>query len=218
LGIARIFHKCHPTFFFISSPFFKSKPGFQPDLLVLVKAYSGKALYLTKLKKGKVRKKEDYMKVERIDHIHIFVSDLKQAAERFSEVLGSTKWVGPIDLGTTRTAFDNLGFELVEVSPSSNSLINRFVPPKGEGFWSIGLRVPNLEDAIADLEAKGVRCIEFQPGVKIIGGSGDFASLRAAMTEPDDMYGVMFELVKYDERTPTSLANLNRLADIPSPI
>ena len=154
------------------------------------------------------------MKIEKIDHIHVAVKDLKEAAKSFGDIMG-TRWVGPIELpdGNMRTAFDTLGFELVQPT-SPDSPLAKFIEKRGEGVYSIGLKVPNLDEAIADLEARGIR-------VPWRGSGKDFnnESLRGvALTNPKDTHGVMFELLEYDEWTPISLANLDRLADIPSPI
>lgn len=84
------------------------------------------------------------MEVERIDHIHVAVKDLKKAAKSFSNIMG-TKWVGPIEFedGDFKTAFDSLGFELLQPTSSDNFLAH-FIEEKGEGIYSIGLKVPNL--------------------------------------------------------------------------
>jgi len=155
------------------------------------------------------------MKIEKIDHIHIAVEDLKKAAKSFSDIMG-TKWVGPIESSAMpgmKTTFDTLGFELVQPT-SPDSPLAKFIQKRGEGVYSIGLKVSNLDETIADLEARGVRVVWR--------GSGkDFnnESIRGvALTNPKDTHGVMFELLEYDEWTPISLANLDRLADIPSPI
>ena len=149
------------------------------------------------------------MKVERIDHIHIAVKDLRKAAKFFADIMG-TKWVGPIEPGEGDiiTAFDSLGFELLQQT-SPKGWIADFIQKRGEGLFSVGLKVPNLDEAVAELEAKGVR----------IGWKGAAnESLKVAMTHPKDTYGVMFELLEYEERAPISLANLNidKVMNIPS--
>lgn len=148
------------------------------------------------------------MKVERIDHIHIAVKDLRKAANLFSDILG-TKWVGPIEPAEGFiTAFDTLGLELMQQT-SPEGFITDFIQRRGEGLFSIGLKVPNLDEAVADLEARGIRVL--WKGVVN-------ESYKVAMTHPKDTYGVMFELVEYEERTPATLANLNidKVMNIPS--
>ena len=53
------------------------------------------------------------MKVEGIDHIHVYVKDLEAAVKLFSDILGS-HFVGPMEFPTIRTAFDDLGFEIIQ--------------------------------------------------------------------------------------------------------
>ena len=148
------------------------------------------------------------MEVERIDHIHIAVKDLREAAKKFSDIM-ACQWVGPIEPGGDMiTAFDSLGFELFQPTSPDTSLA-RFIAQRGEGLYSVALKVPNLDEAVADLEAKGIRIL--WKGVVN-------ESLKVAMTHPKDTYGVMFELVEYEERTPVTLANLNinKVMNIPS--
>jgi len=155
------------------------------------------------------------MKVERIDHIHIVVKDLREAAKFFGEIMG-TKWVGPIEspgMPGMKTTFDTLGFELMQPT-SPDTPLAKFIQKRGEGIYSIGLKVSNLDEAIADLKDRGVR-------VAWRGSGKDFQneSLRGvALTNPKDTHGVMFELLEYDERTPASIANLDRLTNMPSRI
>ena len=148
------------------------------------------------------------MKVERIDHIHIAVKDLRKAAKFFADIMG-TKWVGPIEPAEDMiTAFDSLGFELLQQTRPEGWIAD-FIQKRGEGLFSIGLKVSNLDEAVAELEAKGVR----------IGWKGAVnESLKVAMTHPKDTYGVMLELLEYEERAPISLANLNidKVMNIPS--
>ncbi len=148
------------------------------------------------------------MKVEGIDHIHIAVKDLKKAAKLFSDIMGS-EWVGPIKPAEDFiTAFDNLGFELMQQT-SPEGFIAKFIQRRGEGLFSVGLKVPNLDEAVADLEAKGI---------KVLWKGVVNESLKVAMTNPKDTFGVMLELLEYKERKPVALANLNidKVMNIPS--
>jgi len=155
------------------------------------------------------------MKVDKICHIHFWVKDAREAAKRFSEVLGS-KWVGPIlwDPLKLRVVFDHYGIELFEPVAPNEPPQARFIPPNGEGFACLGLKVPDIEEAVADLKSKGIRFVEMVPGETILQAN---ESLRAAWTEPEDFFNVMLELLEYEERQPIALANLNRLVNIPSP-
>jgi len=120
------------------------------------------------------------MKVERIDHIHIAVKDLKKAVKLFSSIM-ETKWTGPIEPGPDIiTAFDSLGLELLQQT-TSKGFVADFIERRGEGLFSVGLKVSNLDEAVAHLEEKGVRV----PWKGVVN-----ESLKVAMTHPKDTYGV----------------------------
>ena len=55
------------------------------------------------------------MKIERIDHVHIKVKDLRESMKFFSDLLG-TQFVGPIVHSDHEIAFDNSGIELPYVN------------------------------------------------------------------------------------------------------
>ena len=73
----------------------------------------------------------------------------------------------------------------------------------------ISLKVPDIEAAVAELAEKGIKCK---------GKPGGNDSIKGILVPPKDTCGIWFELIEYEDRTPTSLANINRLKDIPSPI
>ena len=145
------------------------------------------------------------MRIEKIDHVHILVKDLEKAMKFFSNVMG-TQFVGPIDKGDHRIAFDNAGLELL--SPKTSEAPRHFqkvgIEAK-EGLFSIGLKVPDIEEALAELEAKGIRCV----------WKAGYPSLKAAQLNPADAYGVWIELVEYDTVPPVALANLGKTSEIP---
>jgi len=150
------------------------------------------------------------MKVERIDHIHIYVKDLKDVAKFFSEIMGS-KWIGPMEIPEANAivAFDNLGIELQQAT-SPDTPVARFVESRGNALASIGIKVPNIDEAIAELEAKGIR----------ITWRGGSEYLKAALTHPKDTKGIMLELLEFDHVTAAAVGNAipNVLKNLPSPI
>jgi len=146
------------------------------------------------------------VKVERIDHIHIFVKDLEGAMRFFSDIMG-TKFIGPLDRRPRRQcryAFDNLGLELV--SPTSpDDVWGPIMEKEGEGMFSLGLKVPDLEEAVAELEAKGLRLFR----------RGQLPDLRVAIFYPEEVYGVRLELLEYDDMQPAGIANVNKMGELP---
>ena len=153
------------------------------------------------------------MKVERIDHIHVVVKDLEKAAKFFSDLMG-TKFFGPIDAGkgfNFNVAFDDLGFELMQPKAPGNSVAKR-LEEHGEGVAWIGLKVSNLDEAVTELRNKGVS-IEYWRDYSDPAKRGDVMAART--TDPKQTYGVMLELVEYQDVLPVLMANYNRIGDIP---
>ena len=68
----------------------------------------------------------------------------------------------------------------------------------------------DIESAISELESKGVRLI----------GRGTYAEnldsdIKIAVFDPDTAYGIMLELVEYQDTTPVAVANLNWINRLP---
>ena len=129
------------------------------------------------------------MRVERIDHIHIAVRNLDQAIKFFSDALGTT--FSDIIVDKTfalRSVLDPLGIELLE-STSPEGVIAKFLEKRGEGLHAISLKVPDIEDAIAELKARGLRMV----------GRNDTGKLKEAQFHPKDAFGVLIELCEYQD-------------------
>ena len=142
------------------------------------------------------------MKIERIDHVHILVKDLEKAMRFFTDIMG-TKFVGPIVLSDHSIAFDNSGLELV--APSSIETPEHMEKMEAsEGMFSIGFKVSNLDEAVEELEAKGIK----------YAWKGQIPGLRAAQIKLD-AYNVWIELVEYDHVPPVALACLNKTQEVP---
>lgn len=147
------------------------------------------------------------MKVQRIDHVHIIVKDLESAVKFFSDMMGTT-FVGPrdIDLGF-KVAFDNLGLEIMQPTSPGNPVAEH-LEKYGEGVAYIGLKVPDIEEAIAELEAKGISVKRWRE--KWV---GDIKAIRIEASEKT--YGVKFELVEYKDAQPAAMANWRKLGELP---
>ena len=134
------------------------------------------------------------MKVEKVDHIHIYVKDLDKAIRFFSEVLG-TKFTVPGEGGEGNEelefteAMDPLGLELVAPT-SPDGVVGRAVERRGEGLAGLSLKVPNIEEATAEMESRGIRVVSRiqAPGIKEV------------QFHPRDCHGVMIELTEYEEQ------------------
>ncbi len=140
------------------------------------------------------------MKVERLDRIYIYVRDLEKARKFFSDLLG-TEFNEPME-------FKELD-ALVCLSPLNMALaqpltpdgpLSKIIERRGEGVALVALKVPNLEEAIAEMKSRGVRLMqEFKSG-----------RVKGAMFHPKDLYGVMLDLNEYKEEHPVVYALLEK--------
>jgi methylmalonyl-CoA/ethylmalonyl-CoA epimerase len=80
--------------------------------------------------------------------------------------------------------------ELLE-STTEDGPIARFIEKKGEGIQHIAFKVDNIEEAIKDLQEKGVRLIDEKPRY----GAG---GARIAFLHPKSTSGVLIEISERD--------------------
>lgn len=130
------------------------------------------------------------MKVLKLDHIGIAVSNIEEVKKLYSEILG-LQHLGSETVAEQKvtTAFFPVGdteLELLE-STAPDGPIGKFIEAKGQGVQHLAFRVDNLEAALAELKAKGVRLIDEKPR-KGAGGA------KIAFLHPKATYGVLVEL------------------------
>ncbi|MBB5336634.1 methylmalonyl-CoA epimerase [Pectinatus brassicae] len=130
-------------------------------------------------------------KVECVDHIGIAVPNLEEAKQFYTDVLG-LECTGEEEVAEqkVKTAFIPTGEAEVELleSTSPDGPIAKFLEKNGgrQGIQHIALRVDDIEAAIADLTAKGVRMIDAKPRKGAGGTSIAFMHPKAS--------GVLLEL------------------------
>ena len=129
-------------------------------------------------------------KVLKVDHIGIAVKDLEQAKKFYTDVLGMTA-LGEevVEQQKVKVCFIPSGDSEVELleSTSPDGPIAKFIEKNGEGIQHIALRVDNIENALADLKAKGVRLIDENPRYGAGGAS-------IAFLHPKATGGILLEL------------------------
>ncbi len=116
----------------------------------------------------------------------ITVRDLEKAGRFFTDLFG-LEFSGPhqneaLDVRFLRSSIGiNLASPLTPDGPSARTLERR-----GEGLSMLVLNVADLEEAIADMESRGVRLVgrEYRP------------SAKTATFHPKDLCGVMIELME----------------------
>jgi len=143
------------------------------------------------------------MKIERMERVVIFVKDVEKAEEFFSDLLGISfertppkDEIKPREKVYTKHADSffqqSAQYNKVAISPVGLELIDTIPPVEKEGVRGFLLKVPNLEEAKAEMEEKGVRLLLSQR----MGG------IKEAIFHPDDLHGVRLVLVEYDAPTP----------------
>ena len=105
------------------------------------------------------------MKVLKIDHIGIAVKNLAESSKLY-EMLGiASAGVEEVAEQKVRVSFFPVGDSEIELleSTAPDGPVARYIEKNGEGIQHIALRVDNLEEALAELKARGVRLIDEMP-------------------------------------------------------
>ncbi len=113
------------------------------------------------------------MKIKRIHHVTVAVRDVAAARGTFERLFGAAAadaveqvpafGIRALDL---RIGDDTL--QLVAPADADNPVM-RFLERRGEGFYNLALEVEDLDGAVAELAALGVRVsepVEAEPGVR----------------------------------------------------
>lgn len=134
------------------------------------------------------------MKIICIDHIGIATNSINEGGGFYTNVLGLTM-TGTEEVAEqkVRTAFLPTGESELELLESTDpeGPIAKYITKNGEGIQHIALRVDNLEAALAELKAKGVRLIDEKPR-RGAGGA------MIAFIHPKATGGVLLELCQRD--------------------
>ncbi len=129
--------------------------------------------------------------IKKIDHIAIAVRSIEEALQTYAGALG----LEPTDVkqmpeDAVRVVFLPVGESEIElVEPiTADSGIAKFLEKQGEGLHHICLEVEDIEAALQDLRAKGLRLIDRRPRQ---GAHG-----RVAFLHPKSADGVLIELIE----------------------
>jgi methylmalonyl-CoA/ethylmalonyl-CoA epimerase len=128
------------------------------------------------------------MKIKRIAHLGVAVHDLDSAMKFFTEGL-------PLEVTHTedyqgmKIAFIPIGDSSVELlqDVSGASAIRKYLDKNGEGIHHIAYEVDDINEAIAELKAKGVKLIDEKPRQ---GAHG----MSVAFMHPKATHGILMEL------------------------
>ena len=128
--------------------------------------------------------------VSKIDHIGIAVSNLDEAVKLYKDVLGlELHGTEVVPEQKVKVAFLTVGDTEVELleSTSADGPIAKFIETKGQGIQHIAFRVDDIEAALEEMRAKGMRLIDEKPRY----GAG---GAKIAFLHPKSTGGVLIEL------------------------
>jgi methylmalonyl-CoA/ethylmalonyl-CoA epimerase len=129
------------------------------------------------------------MKPSHIEHIGIAVEDLDAAIHYYEEVIGLECYaIEEVKDQKVRTAFFRVGDTKIELLESTDpeGPIGKFIGNRGPGLHHLAFAVPDVNQALKDVEEKGVRLID-QSGRK--GAEG----LAIGFLHPKSTFGVLTE-------------------------
>ncbi|HOP51058.1 MAG TPA: methylmalonyl-CoA epimerase [Ignavibacteriales bacterium] len=130
------------------------------------------------------------MDISHIEHIGIAVKNLEEAKKYYEDVLGLKCYaVEEVADQKVKTAFFMVGQTKIELLESTDpeGPIGKFIEKKGEGIHHIAFAVDNVDNALAEVEQKGVQLID-KKGRK--GAEG----LNIGFLHPKSTGGVLTEL------------------------
>jgi len=130
------------------------------------------------------------MNITHIEHIGIAVKSIEESVEYYENILGLKCYaVEEVKEQKVKTAFFMVGQTKIELLESTDSEgpIGKFIEKKGEGIHHIAYAVNEIENALTQIEEKGVQLIDKTPRK---GAEG----LDIAFLHPKSTQGVLTEL------------------------
>ena len=130
------------------------------------------------------------MNITHIEHIGIAVKSLEESIAYYEGVLGLKCYaVEEVKEQRVKTAFFMVGQTKIELLESTDpdGPVGRFLEKKGEGVHHIAYATKGLEEALVQMQEKGVTLIDKEPRK---GAEG----LSIAFLHPKSTHGVLTEL------------------------
>jgi methylmalonyl-CoA/ethylmalonyl-CoA epimerase len=131
------------------------------------------------------------MRVRRLSHVGIAVSDLDAAIELYQGVYGlrpGPSWVGETD-GIRAASFQVGDVEIELMQPlNESSPVSRFIARRGEGIHHLSFAVDDVGESLSQARAAGLETIDQVPRP---GGGG---RTRVGFVHPRSTFGVLTEL------------------------
>jgi len=130
------------------------------------------------------------MKILKIDHLGIAVNSINEGKNFWSGMLGlDFEGTETVSEQKVTTAFFPVGESEVELleSTAPDGPVAKYIEKRGQGIQHVAFRVENIEEALEELKAKGVKLIDETPR-KGAGGA------KIAFLHPKSTSGVLVEL------------------------
>ncbi len=135
------------------------------------------------------------MEITHIEHIGIAVKNIEEHLPYYEDVLGLKCYnIETVEDQKVRTAFFKVGQTKIELLEPTDeeSTIAKFIEKRGEGVHHIAYATKNVNEALKELENKGVRLIDRQARR---GAEG----LSIAFLHPKSTGSVLTELCEHPE-------------------
>lgn len=135
------------------------------------------------------------MKITHIEHIGIAVKSIEEQLPYYEEILGLKCYnIETVEDQKVKTAFFMVGQTKIELLEPTDeeSTIAKFIEKRGEGIHHIAYATENVNEALKELDEKGVRLIDRE-------ARGGAEGLRIAFLHPKSTGGVLTELCEHPE-------------------
>ncbi|ULB33136.1 MULTISPECIES: methylmalonyl-CoA epimerase [Proteiniphilum] len=135
------------------------------------------------------------MEITHIEHIGIAVKNIEEHLPYYEDVLGLKCYnIETVEDQKVRTAFFKVGQTKIELLEPTDeeSTIAKFIEKRGEGVHHIAYATKNVNEALKELENKGVRLIDRQ-------ARGGAEGLSIAFLHPKSTGSVLTELCEHPE-------------------
>ena len=135
------------------------------------------------------------MEITHIEHIGIAVKSIEEQLPYYENILGLKCYnIETVEDQKVKTAFFMVGqtkIELLEPT-SEDSTVAKFIEKKGEGIHHIAYATKNINDALKEVESKGVKLIDKE-------GRAGAEGLTIGFLHPKSTGGVLTELCEHPE-------------------
>lgn len=136
------------------------------------------------------------MEITHIEHIGIAVKSIEDQLPYYENILGLKCYnIETVADQKVKTAFFMVGktkIELLEPT-SEDSTIAKFIENRGEGVHHIAYATKDLNEALKEVESKGVRLIDKE-------GRAGAEGLKIGFLHPKSTGGVLTELCEHPEK------------------